>query len=112
MTAHPNIAPIDEEKERLEIIKDYRQLVRLVKPQMQPGDMERVRRAFEMAVDAHKNMRRKSGEPYIHHPIAVARIVADEMGMGITSVIAALLHDTVEDTEVTLEDIRKAFGDG
>jgi len=112
MNATSNITSADEEQEKREIIKDYRQLIRIIKPRMQPGEMERVRRAFEIAVDAHKHMRRKSGEPYIHHPIAVARIVADEMGMGITSVICALLHDTVEDTEITLDDIKKEFGEG
>jgi GTP diphosphokinase / guanosine-3',5'-bis(diphosphate) 3'-diphosphatase len=111
MNAAPVISTLSAEEERLAIIKDYRHLIRIIKPRMQPGDMERVRRAFEIAVEAHKNMRRKSGEPYIHHPIAVARIVADELGLGITSVICALLHDTVEDTEVTIEDIRKEFGE-
>lgn len=111
MSAAPTISVNSAEEERRAIIKDYRQLIRIIKPRLQPGDMERVRRAFEIAVDAHKNMRRKSGEPYIHHPLAVARIVADEIGLGITSVICALLHDTVEDTEVTLEDVRKEFGE-
>lgn len=111
MSAAPTISVNSAEEERRAIIKDYRQLIRIIKPRLQPGDMERVRRAFEIAVEAHKNMRRKSGEPYIHHPLAVARIVADEIGLGITSVICALLHDTVEDTEVTLEDVRKEFGE-
>jgi len=69
-----------------------------------------LRLAFEMAADAHKTMRRKSGEPYILHPIAVARIAAEEIGLGVRSTICALLHDTVEDTDLTLEDIEIAFG--
>jgi GTP pyrophosphokinase len=70
-----------------------------------------LRKAFDLALDAHKDMRRKSGEPYIYHPIAVAQIVASEIGLGVTGVICALLHDTVEDTEVTLDDIRRMFGE-
>ena len=101
---------IDVEAEKQAILKDYRQLLRLARPRMKKGDDKRIRHAFEMAVDAHKNMRRKSGEPYIHHPIAVAKIVAGEMGLGTTSVICALLHDTVEDTTLTLEDIQREFG--
>jgi GTP pyrophosphokinase len=77
---------------------------------LKKGDRELVRTAFEMAADAHKEMRRKSGEPYILHPLAVAQICVDEIGLGVRSAICALLHDTVEDTEVTLEDIERAFG--
>lgn len=104
------LSPEELEKERKEILKDYRQLLRLVRPRMQEGDDVRLRHAFEVAVNAHREQRRKSGEPYIHHPIAVAKIVSGEIGLGITSVICALLHDTVEDTELTLEDISKSFG--
>jgi GTP diphosphokinase / guanosine-3',5'-bis(diphosphate) 3'-diphosphatase len=102
---------IDEEKEKKEILKHYRQLVKLVAQRMKPGDDKRLRRAFEVAVDAHKHQRRKSGEPYILHPLAVAKIVASEIGLGTTSVMCALLHDTVEDTEITLADIKREFGD-
>jgi GTP pyrophosphokinase len=102
---------IDEEKEKKEILKHYRQLVKLVAHRMKPGDDKRLRRAFEIAVDAHKHQRRKSGEPYILHPLAVAKIVASEIGLGTTSVMCALLHDTVEDTEVSLSDIKREFGD-
>ncbi len=63
-----------------------------------------------MAADAHKTMRRKSGEPYILHPLAVARIGIEEIGLGVRSTICALLHDTVEDTDITLEDIEREFG--
>jgi guanosine-3',5'-bis(diphosphate) 3'-pyrophosphohydrolase len=101
---------VNVEAEKQAILKDYRQLLRLAQPRMKKGDDKRIRHAFELALDAHKNMRRKSGEPYIHHPIAVAKIVAGDMGLGTTSIISALLHDTVEDTELTLEDIKKEFG--
>ncbi|MCB0507729.1 MAG: bifunctional (p)ppGpp synthetase/guanosine-3',5'-bis(diphosphate) 3'-pyrophosphohydrolase [Chitinophagales bacterium] len=101
---------INVEEERKAILKDYRQLLRLIRPKLKKGDDKRIRHAFEMALDAHKNMRRKSGEPYIHHPLAVAKIVTGDMGLGTTSVICALLHDTVEDTELTINDIKKEFG--
>jgi len=77
---------------------------------MKPGDKVLLRTAFEMAVEAHKTMRRKSGEPYILHPLAVAKICVDEIGLGVRSSICALLHDTVEDTDITLEDIQREFG--
>lgn len=101
---------INVEAEKQAILKDYRQLLRIAQNRMKKGDDKRIRHAFEIAVDAHKHMRRKSGEPYIHHPIAVAKIVAGDMGLGTTSIISALLHDTVEDTELTIEDIKKEFG--
>src|SRR5690606_37109868 len=69
-----------------------------------------IRRAFETAAEAHSSMRRKSGEPYILHPIAVAKICVEEIGLGVRSTICALLHDTVEDTDITLKDIEKEFG--
>ena len=73
-------------------------------------DTQFIRKAFDVAVEAHKEMRRKSGEPYIFHPIAVARICAEELGLGATSIACALLHDTVEDTDITLDDIESMFG--
>ncbi|MEZ5032535.1 MAG: HD domain-containing protein [Saprospiraceae bacterium] len=73
--------------------------------------IEDIRNAYELAVEAHAKQRRKSGEPYILHPIAVARICAEEIGLGPTAVVAALLHDVVEDTDVSLEDIHSKFGD-
>lgn len=100
---------IDHESEKKEILKRYRGLLRVYKAKS-PEDKKQVRKAFDMAVDAHKDMRRKSGEPYIYHPISVATIAAGEIGLGTTSVICALLHDVVEDTEYTLEDIRGLFG--
>ena len=69
-----------------------------------------ITRAFNFAKHAHKGVRRNSGEPYIMHPIAVARIVSEEIGLGSTSICAALLHDVVEDTEVTIEEIEEKFG--
>lgn len=99
-----------EKAENKEIIRQYRALLKVIKPRFKKGDEVKLRLAFDLAVDAHKDMRRKSGEPYIYHPIAVAQIVAEEMGLGVTSVICALLHDTVEDTEMTLEDVEMNFG--
>jgi GTP pyrophosphokinase len=84
--------------------------LRALKPKLKPGDKELVRSAFEMAVDAHKTMRRKSGEPYILHPIAVAMICVEEIGLGVRSTICALLHDTVEDTDITLDAVQREFG--
>ncbi|MDP2189123.1 MAG: bifunctional (p)ppGpp synthetase/guanosine-3',5'-bis(diphosphate) 3'-pyrophosphohydrolase [Sphingobacteriaceae bacterium] len=103
-------APSREEIERGEILRRYRALLRAVKPFMKKGDKKQLRLAFDMALDAHKDMRRKSGEPYIYHPLEVARIVVEEIGLGTTSVVCALLHDVVEDTEITLEQIEKEFG--
>ena len=101
---------LTEEEERKEILRQYRGLLKELKPKLKPGDKELLRTAFEMAVDAHKTMRRKSGEPYILHPIAVAKICVEEIGLGIRSTICALLHDTVEDTDITLEDVQREFG--
>jgi len=101
---------LTDEQEKKEILRHYRALLRVLKPRLKPGDREMVRHAFEMAAEAHKTMRRKSGEPYILHPIAVAMICAEEIGLGIRSTICALLHDTVEDTEIALEDIQREFG--
>src|ERR1700741_1642405 len=102
---------IDIEAEKKEIRKRYRALLRASKSAMQKGDRPMIRKAFEMALECHKDMRRKSGEPYIYHPIAVAQIAAEEIGLGTTSVVCALLHDVVEDTDLTLEDIRVLFGE-
>ena len=98
------------EQEKKLILREYRALLRSLKPKLKTGDKELVRDAFEMAAEAHKTMRRKSGEPYILHPLAVARICVEEIGLGIRSSICALLHDTVEDTDITLEDIERDFG--
>ena len=101
---------LDEEQEKKEIVRHYRALLKLLKTKLKKGDKELLRAAFEMAANAHKTMRRKSGEPYILHPIAVAMICVDEIGLGVRSTICALLHDTVEDTDITLEDIKSEFG--
>lgn len=102
--------PIDLIKERKLILKEYTNLLRGLRSTLTTAERKQIRLAFEMAVDAHKNMRRKSGEPYIFHPLKVAQIVVNEMGLGVTAAICALLHDVVEDTEVTLDDIKKEFG--
>lgn len=101
---------IDLQAENKEIVSRYRKLVKSVRPLMKDNDHKQVRLAFNTALEAHKEMRRKSGEPYIFHPIAVAQICVDEIGLGPTAVIAALLHDVVEDTDMELNDIEKLFG--
>lgn len=108
--AEKETAPvIDLELERKEILKRYRNLLKACKRRLEKGDKQVIRKAFNVALEAHKDMRRKSGEPYIYHPIAVAQICAEEIGLGTTSVVCALLHDTVEDTDITLEDIEGMF---
>jgi GTP pyrophosphokinase len=102
---------IDLEAEKREILRRYTNLLRSLGDKASKPERILLRKAFDLALDAHKDMRRKSGEPYIYHPIAVAQIVASEIGLGVTGVICALLHDTVEDTEVTLDDIRRMFGE-
>jgi GTP diphosphokinase / guanosine-3',5'-bis(diphosphate) 3'-diphosphatase len=101
---------LSEEQEKKLILREYRGLSRALKSKIKPGDRKNIRLAFEMAVEAHKSMRRKSGEPYILHPIAVARICVDEIGLGVRSTICSLLHDTVEDTDIGVEDISREFG--
>ncbi len=101
---------IDLEAEKKEILKRYRALLRACKSTLQRGDKKEIRKAFDMALESHKDMRRKSGEPYIYHPIAVAQIAAEEIGLGTTSIVCALLHDVVEDTDISLEDIEREFG--
>lgn len=101
---------IDLEAEKKEILKRYRALLRACRSTMQKGDKRMIRLAFDMALQSHQNMRRKSGEPYIYHPIAVAQIAAEEIGLGTTSIVCALLHDVVEDTDITLDEIEREFG--
>ena len=101
---------IDLEVEKTEILKRYRALLRACKSTLEKGDKRMIRKAFDMALESHAAMRRKSGEPYIYHPIAVAQIAAEEIGLGTTSIVCALLHDVVEDTDVTLDDIEREFG--
>jgi GTP pyrophosphokinase len=103
-------ADIDLEEEKREILRRYRALLRVCHRSKTRADRMRIRKAFELSAEAHKDMRRKSGEPYIYHPIAVAKIAAEEIGLDTTSIVCALLHDTVEDTEITLDDIQNLFG--
>tara|TARA_B100001250_G_scaffold87804_1_gene72622 strand:- start:10732 stop:12936 length:2205 start_codon:yes stop_codon:yes gene_type:complete len=102
--------PINFEQEKKEILNRYKALLRVCSDKTNKSDKKNIREAFDIAVEAHKEMRRKSGEPYIYHPIAVAHIAAKEIGLGTTSIICALLHDVVEDTDYTLKDIEKIFG--
>ena len=101
---------LNEEQEKKLIIREYRALMRDLKTKLKPGDKDLIRRAFEMAAEAHKTMRRKSGEPYILHPLAVAKICVEEIGLGVRSTICALMHDTVEDTDISLDDVEREFG--
>ena len=101
---------LNEEEEKKEILRHYRGLLRVLKQKLKPGDKQLLRTAFEMSAKAHETMRRKSGEPYILHPLAVAKICVEEIGLGVRSTICALLHDTVEDTDISLDDIQREFG--
>lgn len=100
----------DLELEKKEIIRRYRRLLRHAKPFLKKGDTAQIKAAFKTSLEAHAGMRRKSGEPYIYHPLEVAQICVDEIGLGTTSVVSALLHDVVEDTEISLKEIEKDFG--
>jgi guanosine-3',5'-bis(diphosphate) 3'-pyrophosphohydrolase len=106
----PSKYNLTQEQEKKLILREYRSLLRSLKTKLKPGDRDLIRIAFEMAAEAHKTMRRKSGEPYILHPLAVAKICVEEIGLGVRSTICSLLHDTVEDTDVTMEDIQREFG--
>lgn len=99
------------EKENKEIAKQYKELLRISYQTLTDEDKKLIRSAFDVAVDAHKDQRRKSGEAYIFHPIAVAKIVASKIGLDAVSIAAALLHDVVEDTPYTLQDIERIFGE-
>ncbi|XLS30413.1 RelA/SpoT family protein [Flavobacteriaceae bacterium M23B6Z8] len=105
------MAVLDLEEEKKAIAKQYKELLRISYQTLSDDDKKLIRMAFDTAVDAHKEQRRKSGEAYIFHPIAVAKIVASEIGMDATSIAAALLHDVVEDTPITLDDIERLFGE-
>ncbi|MFM1877537.1 MAG: hypothetical protein RLZZ241_403 [Bacteroidota bacterium] len=99
------------EKENKEIAKQYKELLRISYQTLSEDDKKLIRHAFDITVDAHRDQRRKSGEAYVFHPIAVAKIVASEIGLDAVSIAAALLHDVVEDTEYTLDDIERMFGE-
>lgn len=99
------------EAENKELRRQYKKLLRISYQMLTTEDKKMIRKAFDIAVDAHKEQRRKSGEAYIFHPLAVAQIVASEIGLDATSIASALLHDVVEDTEYTLADIEQLFGE-
>ena len=101
----------DEILENKTIVRKYRQLLTVLYHKTNEEQRRQIRKAFVLATNAHNGVRRKSGEPYIYHPIAVAMICCEEMNLGATSVVCALLHDVVEDTEYTLEDMKDMFGD-
>lgn len=100
----------DLEQENKEILARYRDLISNTYRTLDEEQNKVIRKAFDIALDAHKDQRRKTGEPYIYHPIEVAKIVANEIGLGATSIACALLHDVIEDSEYTYEDIKKIFG--
>lgn len=85
-------------------------MLRKAKPVLREGDARLIKRAFAMSLEAHRDMRRKSGEPFIFHPLTVAEICVEEIGLGTTSIISALLHDVVEDTDIELADVERIFG--
>ena len=99
------------EEENKEIAKRYKNLLKETYQTLSRSDKLMIRKAFNLSVEAHSNQRRKTGEPYIFHPISVAKIVANEIGLGAISIAAALLHDVVEDTKYTLVDIERLFGE-
>jgi GTP pyrophosphokinase len=100
---------LELEAENKAIAQEYKELLRISYQTLTAEDKKIIRKAFDVAVDAHKDQRRKSGEAYIFHPIAVAKIVARDIGLGATSIAAALMHDVVEDTDITVQDIEKMF---
>ncbi|WP_454978093.1 RelA/SpoT family protein [Capnocytophaga ochracea] len=101
---------LDLEEEKKAIAREYKELLRISYQTLSDEDKKLIRLAFDTAVDAHKNQRRKSGEPYIFHPIAVAKIVASQIGLDAVAIASALLHDVVEDTDYTIEDMERLFG--
>lgn len=101
---------IDIEKENIQLRNTYRTLLRSARPYVTNAEKKIIRKAFNFALNAHKDMRRKSGELYIFHPLSVAIIVTKEMGLGCTSIVCSLLHDVVEDTDITIEEIEGIFG--
>ena len=102
---------VSEKIENKEITKQYKELLSVSYQTLSKDDKKQIRTAFDIAVDAHRNQRRKTGEAYIFHPLAVARIVANEIGLDSISIAAALLHDVVEDTKYTIEEIKNKLGE-
>jgi GTP pyrophosphokinase len=107
----PHTALGISEQERTALQREFRRLMRALPAPLDDTDKRNMRRAFELGLEAHSHQRRKSGEPYFFHPIEVARICVSEIGLGPTAAVCALLHDVVEDTDITLADIRAEFGD-
>ena len=102
---------LSDQKENQLIIKAYTKLLRQSRSVISKDDSKIIKKAFRISLEAHKDMRRKYGEPYILHPISVAQICVNEIGLGTTAIIAALLHDVVEDTDISLQFIEKEFGE-
>jgi len=102
---------IDPEREKKEILKRYRNIIQALPADTSLKDKRLIRKAFNVASDAHKNTRRKNGEPYLYHPLEVAQIVVEEIGLGVVAVVCALLHDVVEDSDYTLDYIEQHFGE-
>ncbi|MEP6794447.1 MAG: RelA/SpoT family protein [Saprospiraceae bacterium] len=107
----PHIQSGTTESEQLALQREFKRLMKALPAPLDETDKKNLRNAFEMGLEAHSKQRRKSGEPYFFHPIEVARICVSEIGLGPTAAVCALLHDVVEDTDVTMEDIRREFGD-
>ena len=106
------MTPDDIKKENANIAKEYKELLSISYRRLTAADKKLIRKAFDVAVDGHKNQRRKSGEAYVFHPIAVAKIVAAKIGLDATSIASALLHDVVEDSpDYTINDIEQLFGE-
>ena len=107
----PHIASGLTENEQLALQREFRRLMKALPAPLDETDKKNLKKAFDMGLEAHAKQRRKSGEPYFFHPIEVARICVSEIGLGPTAAVCALLHDVVEDTDITMEDIRREFGD-
>ena len=103
---------VSDEIENKQIAKQYKELLQISYQRLSGEDKKLIRSAFDTAVHAHRNQRRKTGEPYIHHPINVAKIVAHEIGLDATSIASALLHDVLEDSDFKPEELEKLFGKG
>ena len=106
----PLVATTYSKTDKVTVERAYHQLLGILRPKMDREDEVQMQKAYEMAMDGHSRQRRKSGEPYILHPIEVARICIEEIGLGPTAAVCALLHDVVEDTDYTLDNIKEGFG--
>ena len=99
-----------ERKEKSAILREYRHLLKTISYEIAEDDTEEIRKAFEVALEAHSGVRRKSGELYIFHPLAVANIAKVEIGVDSVGIVCALLHDVVEDSNMTIQDMEDLFG--